>query len=84
GDRLTYILRATAADGSVDETYPRSLLLVSPADRQRILDQMHQNASGPLRALSASDLESRALLDSTFGNNALRQQNIIIRGSRVR
>lgn len=84
GQQLSYVLRAWGEDGSVDETYPRTLQLVRPVDRQRSLDQLHQSATSELRALTASELEDRELLDSTFGSNALRQQNITIRGSRVR
>lgn len=84
GDELRYVLRAWGEDGSLDETYSRTLQLVRPVDRQRGLDQMHQSASTALRDLSSSQLEERQLLDSTFGSNALSQQNITIRGSRVR
>jgi hypothetical protein len=84
GQQLSYVLRAWGEDGSVDETYARTLQLVRPEDRQRSLEQQRQGATGELRALTASELEDRELLDSTFGGNALRRQNITIRGSRVR
>ena len=84
GQQLSYVLRAWGEDGSVDETYARTLQLVRPEDRQRSLEQRRQAATGELRALSAGQLEDRELLDSTFGGNALRRQNITIRGSRVR
>lgn len=84
GQQLSYVLRAWGEDGSMDETYPRTLQLVRPEDRQRSLDQRRQGATGELRALSSSQLEDRELLDATFGGNALRRQNITIRGSRVR
>ena len=85
GDELQYILRAYAADGSVDETWPQRLQLVRPEDRQRNLEELRQKADSSMRDLSASDLERRRLLQTSYGQGSnLRQQNISIYGSRVR
>ncbi len=85
GDALLYVLRAYGADGSVDETYPQALQLVRPQDLRRTQEQQRLNADSSLRGLSAAELESRRLLDNSYGaGSTLRQQNIPIYGSRVR
>ncbi len=85
GDELQYILRAYAADGSVDETWPQQLQLVRPVDRERNLEEQFSKADSSLRGLSAQELEQRRLLQASYGQgSALRQQNISIYGSKVR
>ena len=85
GDELLYLVRAYAADGSVDETYPRRMQLVTPDEVERgnqILRQSVERSSG--LALSAEEAEQRSLVEGIFGENSLRQQNIPIYGSRIR
>jgi len=85
GDELVYIVRAYGADGTFDETYPRRLQLVSPEEVQRgnqVLRDATERRIGT--ALSADEAEQRRLVDGIFGENALRQQNIPIYGSRIR
>lgn len=84
GDDLQYVLRAWSADGSLDETWPRRLQLVRQEERERSRQQQQFNSDASQRGLSASELESRLLTDNTYGQNALRIQNIAIYGSRVR
>ena len=52
GQQLSYVLRAWGEDGSIDETYPRTLQLVRPEDRQRSLEQRRQGATGALCAVA--------------------------------
>lgn len=85
GDELLYLARAYAADGSIDETYPKRIQLVTPEEVDRgnqILRQSVERSSG--LALSAEEAEQRSLVEGIFGQNALRQQNIPIYGSRIR
>ena len=85
GDELLYLVRAYAADGSVDETYPRRMQLVAPEEVERgnqLLRQSVERSSG--LALSAEEAEQRSLVEGIFGQNSLRQQNIPIYGSRIR
>ena len=85
GDELLYLARAYAADGSIDETYPKRMQLVTPDEVDRgnqILRQSVERSSGV--ALSAEEAEQRSLVEGIFGQNSLRQQNIAIYGSRIR
>lgn len=85
GDELVYLVRAYAADGSFDETYPRRMQLVTPEEAERgnqVLRQSVERSSG--LALSAEEAEQRSLVEGVFGENSLRQQNIPIYGSRIR
>ncbi len=85
GDELVYLVRAYAADGSYDETFPRRLQLVTPDEVERgnqVLRRSVERGSG--LALSAEEAEQRSLVEGVFGENALRQQNIPIYGSRIR
>lgn len=85
GDELIYIVRAHGADGSVDETYPRRMQLVKPEEAERgrqLLRDSTERRYGT--AMGVDQAESQRLLDSVFGENSLRQQNIAIYGSRIR
>ena len=85
GDELLYLVRAYGADGSYDETYPRRMQLVTPDEVERgnqTLRQSVERRNGI--ALSTEEAEQRSLVEGIFGENALRQQNIPIYGSRIR
>lgn len=85
GDELVYMVRIHGADGSVDETFPRRLQLVKPEEAERgrqLLRDSTERRYGS--AMSIEQAENQSLLDSTFGGNSLRQQNIAIYGSRIR
>ena len=85
GDELQYVVRAYAADGAVDETYPRRLQLVSPEEAERGRQQLRNVTERRLgTALDADQAERQSQLDAVFGENSLRQQNIPIYGSRIR
>ncbi|MGO1069982.1 hypothetical protein [Lysobacter sp. CA199] len=84
-DELIYIVRAHGEDGSYDETFPRRMQLVKPEEAERgarILRDAAQKQLGT--SLSLEDAEQRSQVDSIFGQDNLRQQNIPIYGSRVR
>lgn len=84
-DELIYIVRAYGEDGSFDETFPRRIQLVRPEEAERgaqILRDATQKQFGA--SLSVQDAEQRSQIDSIFGQDNLRQQNIPIHGSRVR
>lgn len=85
GDELVYLVRAYGADGSFDETWPRRMQLVTPDEAERgsqVLQRSVEKANGI--AMSAEEAEQRSLVEGVFGENALRQQNIPIYGSRIR
>ncbi len=85
GDELLYLVRAYSADGNYDETYPRRMQLVTPDEVERgnqALRQSVERRNGI--ALSTEEAEQRSLVEGIFGENALRQQNIPIYGSRIR
>lgn len=84
GDELQYVLRATGADGSVDETSPRRLQLVRPEDAERRRNQIVAEADSRFTGMDATQIENSKLTEETFGQGNLRQQNIAIYGSRVR
>lgn len=85
GDELLYIVRAYSADGNVDETFPRRLQLVRPDEVERgaqlLRNSVEKQYGG---AFSTDQVETQSLIDSAFGENSLRQQNIGIYGSRIR
>ncbi|WP_198338915.1 hypothetical protein [Lysobacter capsici] len=84
-DELIYIVRAYGEDGSFDETFPRRIQLVRPEEAERgaqILRNATERQFGA--SLSEQDAEQRSQIDSIFGQDNLRQQNIPIYGSRVR
>ena len=85
GDQLSYVLRAYGADGNVDETQPRQIQLVTQAEADgsgRRLREATEKAHGS--AMSLEQAQQQSLIDEVFSGNGLRQQNIAIRGSRVR
>lgn len=85
GDSLRYVTRAYGADGSVDETYPQLLQLVTPADYERNVQSLRTDMERDRgEALSADSAQSLQLERAAMTGNGLRQQNIAIRGSRVR
>ncbi|AWV06706.1 hypothetical protein C9I47_0987 [Lysobacter maris] len=85
GDELVYIVRAYGEGGSFDETYPSRLQLVTPEEAERgaqaVRNAVEREHS---QAFSVEDAEQRGQIDSVFGRNSLRQQNIPIHGSRIR
>ena len=85
GDELIYIVRAHGADGSIDETYPRRFQLVNPDEQERGAQRLRESTERQYgTAFSAAQAEQTSLLDSVFGSDSLRQQNIPIYGSRIR
>lgn len=85
GDELVYVLRAYDADGRFDETHPRKLQLVTPAEAERGLQQVRNSAERSLgTSLGAAQAQDRMLVEDVFAGNGLRQQNIPVYGSRVR
>lgn len=84
GDELQYLLRAVAADGSVDETFPNRLTLVRPEDVKRSQQAIRSQADGRFGGMDAEQIQQRQLTEAVLGQGNLRQQNIAISGSRVR
>jgi hypothetical protein len=85
GDELIYIVRAYDAEGNFDETFPRRMQLVTPQEAQRGTEILRNSVERQFgAALSAEEAEQRSLIEGVFGQNALRQQNIPIYGSRIR
>ncbi|MFY2762469.1 hypothetical protein [Arenimonas sp. MALMAid1274] len=84
GDELQYVLRAIAADGSVDETYPNRLTLVRPEDVKRSQQALRSQADARFGGMDAEQIQQRQLTEAVLGQGNLRQQNIPIYGSRVR
>jgi hypothetical protein len=84
GDELQYVLRAIAADGSTDETFPNRLTLVREEDVLRSQQAAATQADPRLGSLDAGQVEQRRLAEAVLGEGNLRQQNIPIYGSRVR
>ena len=85
GDELVYVLRATGANGQVDETSPRSLQLVSPEEAERGATALRTSTERRLgNAMSADQAQAQSLIDDVFAGNGLRQQNIPLHGSRIR
>src|SRR5690554_6206406 len=85
GDELVYVLRAYDADGRFDETHPRRMQLVTPAEAERGLQQVRSSAERNLgTSLGAEQAQDQMLVEDVFAGSGLRQQNIPIYGSRVR
>ena len=85
GDELVYVLRAYADDGTFDETFPKRIQLVAPQDAERSRRALHAAARGTSAVgLSVQEAVKNSLLNSVFADSGLRQQNIPVRGSRVR
>ncbi|MDR7067350.1 hypothetical protein J2X02_000167 [Pseudoxanthomonas japonensis] len=85
GDELVYVLRATGANGQIDETLPRTLQLVSPEEAERGANALRNSTERQLgNALSVEQAQSQSLIDSVFAENGLRRQNIPLYGSRIR
>jgi hypothetical protein len=85
GDTIVYVLRAFGENGAVDETSPRTIDLVRPEDAERGAQTLRANVERSLgSALSVQQAQVQQQLDAVFAGNGLRQQNISIRGSRIR
>ncbi|WP_296282120.1 hypothetical protein [Pseudoxanthomonas sp.] len=85
GDELVYVLRAYGEGDSFDETYPRTLQLVSPEEAERGTNLLRDSVERSLgSALSGEQAQAQSLLDNVFADNGLRQQNIPLYGSRIR
>ncbi|RYF61437.1 MAG: hypothetical protein EOO27_02010 [Comamonadaceae bacterium] len=85
GDELLYVLRAYDANGDFDETYSQPMQLVRPEEEDqatRGLRERLERTTG--RALTAQQAQTQSLIDNVFGGSKLRQQNILIYGSRIR
>ena len=85
GDELIYVLRAYGDNGAFDETVQRRLQLVRPEDVARNNQLLRGNVEKRLgTALTSEQARTQNLIDDVFSGNGLRQQNIAIRGSRIR
>ena len=85
GDELIYVLRAYGDHGAFDETVQRRLQLVRPEDVARNNQLLRGNVEKRLgTALTSEQARTQNLIDDVFSGNGLRQQNIAIRGSRIR
>src|SRR5690606_17940668 len=85
GDELIYVLRAYGDNGAFDETVQRRLQLVRSEDVARHNQLLRGNVEKRLgTALTAEQAKTQNLIDDVFSGNGLRQQNIAIRGSRIR
>lgn len=85
GDELIYVLRAYGDNGAFDETAQRRLQLVRPEDVARNNQLLRSNLEKRLgTALTAEQARTQNLIDDVLSGNGLRQQNIAIRGSRIR
>ena len=85
GDEFAYIVRAYGADGSYDETYPRSFQLVSPDEAKRGGETLRDATERGLgQSMDSAQAEAQSQIQAVFGNNALRVQNIPIHGSKIR
>jgi hypothetical protein len=86
GDELQFIVRAYGKDGSsYDETYPQRIQLVRPEEAERGMQMLRSDVEKQFgTAFSTEQAESQRLIDSAFGGDGLRQQNIGIYGSRIR
>lgn len=85
GEELVYIARAHGDASAFDETFPRRIRLVTPEDAER--RSQTQRVATERRfgeAFSIGEAERRTQLETIFGENALRIQNITVRGSRIR
>ncbi len=85
GDELIYVLRAYGDNGAFDETVQRRMQLVRPEDVARSNQLLRRNVEKALgTALTTDQARTQYLIDDVFSGNGLRQQNIDIRGSRIR
>ncbi|MEL1265891.1 hypothetical protein [Pseudoxanthomonas putridarboris] len=85
GDELLYVLRAYDAQGHFDETQPRTLALMRPADHARNLTQLSSGLAGTADALlTGQQAQAKRVEETIFGDSQLRLQNIPLQGSRVR
>lgn len=85
GDELIFIARNYDANGVFDETYPSRLQLVKPEVEERGIQLVKNNANrGVIESIGAEEAVRLSQIDSIFGQNSLRQQNIPIYGSRIR
>ncbi|WP_408952122.1 hypothetical protein [Lysobacter sp. Hz 25] len=85
GDELVYIVRAHGDNGAYDETFPRKLQLVRPEEAERGAQQLRRAIEQRYGdAFNSEQAQQQSLVDSAFGENSLRQQNIPIYGSRIR
>lgn len=85
GDSLVYVARAYGADGSVDETYPRDLQLVKPDEAARGASMLRDAVERQYgESLGVDVATERSQIQTVFGQDGLRQQNIPIYGSRIR
>ncbi len=85
GEELQYLIRAYDAEGRMDETYPKTMLLVSEEEKKSNLARVADNSFRDTSEQQTEQQIANDLIESqTFGTNNLRQQNIPIYGSRVR
>ena len=85
GDELIYVMAAFDKEGRKDETFSKSLLLVSPEEKQNSLSTLSRSVPTDLaEQKTEQQLANDLIAAETFGSNSLRQQNIPIYGSRVR
>lgn len=84
-DELIYVLRAYNKSGNFDETYAKTIKLVTPEEEERGNVELADTASKIKgQAMSQEEALTESLLDDVVGSNNLYKQNIPIYGSRVR
>lgn len=85
GDDLLYVARAYGADGAFDETHPQRIQLVTPADFDRGVQALRDDAQRELgRGVAADEAATRSIVQGLHGQSQLRVQTIPVHGSRVR
>ena len=84
-DELTYVLRAYNKTGNFDETYAKTIKLVTLEEDERGNVALRDTASKLKgQSMSAEEALTESLIDDVIGSNNLYKQNIPIYGSRVR
>lgn len=92
GGSLQYIMRVYGSNGEIDETYPRSIELLSPQQMEyRQSSNQRNTASAGGEAAESANQSARStssgdtdISRAVYGNSNLRIQNIPIIGSSIR
>ncbi|QIQ22227.1 TonB-dependent receptor [Zophobihabitans entericus] len=84
-DELIYVLRAYNSSGNFDETYAKTIKLVTPEEDERGNVALSDTASRIKgQSMTKEEALAESLINDVIGSNNLYQQNIPIYGSRVR
>lgn len=83
-DEVQVLVRAYDQAGNFDESYPRRIRLVTPAEYRQSIDRLRQDSSAEWRSLGSEEaLIAQANASNAYGTSNLRLQNIPLRGSRI-